>query len=61
MKTARVNELQRVAQDLGAKYFKVTHKEERIAFSETKASGKGKVNKRISVEASRNNTEKKFS
>lgn len=52
MKTARVNELQRVAQDLGAKHFKVTYKEERIAFSELKAKGKAKMSKNQGTEFS---------
>ena len=61
MKTARVNELQRVAQDLGAKHFKVTYKEERIAFSELKAKGKAKVSKNQGAEVSHDSSERKFS
>lgn len=42
LKEARVNELQKIAQDLGAKHFRVTYKEERTSFtsnsSKTKAS-----------------------
>jgi len=33
LKEARVNELQKIAQDLGAKYFRVTYKEEKSTFS----------------------------
>ena len=36
LKIVRVNELQRVAQSLGAKHFKVTYKEERMSFSDRK-------------------------
>ena len=43
LKTVRVNELQRVAQDLGAKHFRVIYKEERISFSETKAKAQAKA------------------
>ena len=32
LKIARVNELQKIAQDLGAKYFKVTYKEEQTSW-----------------------------
>ena len=31
-------ELQRIAQDLGAKYFKVTYKEEKVSFTERSGS-----------------------
>lgn len=33
LKVARVNELQKIAQDLGAKHFRVTYKEEKTSFS----------------------------
>jgi hypothetical protein len=39
LKVARVNELQMIAQSLGAKYFRVTYKEEQVAFSENKIKG----------------------
>ena len=42
LKVARVNELQKIAQDLGAKYFKVTYKEEQTSFSEKKIKAHGK-------------------
>jgi len=38
LKIARMNELKKIAQDLGAKYFKVTYKEEKTAFSEKKGN-----------------------
>lgn len=45
LKVSRVNELQRIAQSLGAKYFKVTLKEHKASFSksEAKANGSAKV------------------
>ncbi len=39
LKIVRVNELQKIAQDLGARYFKVTYKEHKAKFT----SNKGKV------------------
>ena len=41
LKIARVNELQKVAQDLGAKHFKVTYKEQKTTFSSQSVKGKG--------------------
>lgn len=44
LKIARVNELQKIAQDLGAKHFRVTYKEQKTTFSgsavKAKANGK---------------------
>lgn len=44
LKVARVNELQKIAQDLGAKHFRVTYKEQKTTFSgnavKVKANGK---------------------
>ena len=37
LKVERINELQKIAQDLGAKYFKVTYKEEKTSFAEKRA------------------------
>lgn len=45
LKMVRINELQRVAQDLGAKYFKVTYKEELTSFSEFKGKVKAAASK----------------
>lgn len=61
LKVARINELQRIAQDLGAKYFKVTYKEEQASFTENK--GKGHVNAKAiaNIEAEHHSVEKKFS
>ncbi|MGN0169864.1 MAG: hypothetical protein ACI39H_03765 [Lachnospiraceae bacterium] len=43
LKTARIAELQKIAQDLGAKHFKVTYKEEKSVFSEKKITAHGKA------------------
>ena len=61
LKIARVNELQKIAQDLGAKYFKVTYKEERTSFSETKAKAKLQAKPAGSVDAHHEHTEKQYS
>ena len=61
LKMVRVNELQRVAQDLGAKHFRVTYKEERTSFSETKTKAQAKAAKTGNAETSRSETEKKYS
>ena len=38
LKIARVNELQKIAQDLGAKHFRITYKEKETSFVEKKSS-----------------------
>ena len=43
LKMIRINELQRSAQDLGAKHFKVTYKEERTSFSERVSLAESKI------------------
>lgn len=48
LKVARINELQKIAQDLGAKYFRVTYKEEQTSF--TKKQVKANVKKVADVE-----------
>ncbi|MBQ2691171.1 MAG: hypothetical protein IJF53_03335 [Clostridia bacterium] len=60
LKIARVNELQKIAQDLGAKHFKVTYMEEKTAFSEKK--GKIGINLKGvgNSEGKREITEKKY-
>ena len=40
LKQVRVGELQKIAQDLGAKHFRVTYKEEKTAFSERRTNKK---------------------
>lgn len=59
LKLARINELQKLAQDLGAKHFRVTYKEEKTAFSEKKA--KGNVKARGTVDIEHNYNDKKYS
>ena len=43
LKVARVSELQKIAQDLGAKHFKVTYKERRASFSKNNVKAKANV------------------
>ena len=43
MKIVRVNELQRIAQELGATHFKVTYKEQKKRFAARKADVKGQL------------------
>lgn len=61
LKMVRINELQRVAQDLGAKHFRVTYKEERTSFSETKGKAKVKTQKIMDAEGENDASEKKYS
>ncbi|MBQ8263939.1 MAG: hypothetical protein IJY96_04075 [Oscillospiraceae bacterium] len=61
LKIERVNELQRIAQDLGAKYFKVTYKEEQTSFADKKVKGNAKAVSLASADASHHSTEKKYS
>lgn len=61
MKMVRINELQRVAQELGAKHFKVTYKEEQTSFSDTKAGAHLKLGKNQGAGASHETAEKKYS
>ena len=61
LKIVRINELQRVAQDLGAKYFRVTYKEERTFFSETKEKSQIKGHKIVNAEKESDAFENKFS
>lgn len=59
LKNARINELERIAQDLGAKSFRIIYKEEVASF--TDAKGKGKIKSGAKVEAEHHSTEKNFS
>lgn len=61
LKMARVGELQRIAQDLGAKHFKVTYVEEEESAFEKNASGTLKSVSKISGEISKQTSEKKYS
>lgn len=61
MKKVRINELQRVAQELGAKHFKVTYKEERTSFTEVKKKAGMNTAKSGKAEGIRENSENKYS
>ena len=50
IKECCVNELEEIAQMLGAKYFRVTYREEYLSVDEKKMKGKGKVDKVASVD-----------
>lgn len=43
LKIARINELQKIAQDLGAKHFRVTYKEQRASFTGNSFMAKGNI------------------
>lgn len=60
LKIARVNELQKLAQDLGAKYFKVTFKEEQSSLSEKKVKLHTKAAAFNTNDASHEAAEKKY-
>lgn len=60
LKIARVNELKKIAQDLGAKHFKVTYKEEQTSFSEKKAKVHGKAAVAGKIEADHAAIQKKY-
>lgn len=61
LKVARINELQKIAQDLGAKHFKVTYKEEQTSFSEKKTQAKADVKGIAAANAEHNSSQKKYS
>lgn len=61
LKIARINELQKIAQDLGAKYFKVTYKEEQISFSEEKTRANSNAKTVAAFDTEHNSSEKKYS
>ena len=61
LKVARINELQKIAQDLGAKHFKVTYKEEQTSFSEKKMQAKADVKGIATANAEHNSSQKKYS
>lgn len=58
LKIARINELQKIAQNLGARHFKVTYKEEQASFSEK--SAKAHLKAAASAEATHHLAEKKY-
>ena len=61
LKVARINELQKIAQDLGAKYFKVTYKEEQTSFTEKKAKIHGKAANISTADIEHDSSSKKYS
>ena len=60
LKQVRVSELQKIAQDLGAKYFRVTYIKERATLSKKAANGKGSIHKKGNGSAQMNVTEQKY-
>lgn len=60
LKQARVSELQKIAQDLGAKYFKVTYMKEKTTLSKKSANGKGSIHKKGNGSVQMNATEQKY-
>lgn len=60
LKIARINELQKIAQDLGAKHFRVTYKEEECSFTEKHTKGDTKA-ALANVNAERHSVESKYS
>lgn len=61
LKQVRVGELQKIAQDLGAKHFRVTYKEEKIAFSERRTNKKVGIKSVGDVSAEQKSEENKYS
>lgn len=61
LKLCRVNELKKIAQDLGATHFKVTYKEEQTSYSVKKAKLQGKTAKTIAADTERKSSQQKFS
>ena len=60
LKQVRVSELQKIAQDLGAKYFRVTYIKERTTLSKKAANGKGSIHKKGNGSVQMNATEQKY-
>lgn len=61
LKVERINELQMIAQSLGAKHFKVTYKEEQTSFAERKAEAKAKLTGIAGADMERTYEDKKYS
>ena len=61
LKVARVSELQKLAQDLGAKYFKITYKEEQASFSSKKVKASAQAKSVSSANVDHNSSVKKYS
>lgn len=60
LKVERINELQMIAKDLGAKHFKVTYKEEQTSFSEKTAKGKVTATGIAGANSEHSKNEKKY-
>lgn len=60
LKQARVSELQKIAQDLGAKYFRVTYMKEKTTLSKKSTNGKGSIPKNGNGSVQVNATEQKY-
>lgn len=61
LKQVRVGELQKIAQDLGAKHFRVTYKEEKTEFSERRTNKKVGIKSVGDVSAEQKSEENKYS
>lgn len=61
LKMERVSELQRIAQDLGAKHFRVTYVEDKSSFSERKSSSKLNAAQAVSAEVSHQSEKNEYS
>ena len=61
LRVERVNELQRIAQDLGAKHFRVTYVEEKSSYSEKNVRGNGKAANTVTGEVERKSFGEKYS
>lgn len=61
LKEERINELQMIAQSLGAKHFKVTYKEEKTSFTQKKSKGNVKATGIASSEADHSYLDEKYS
>ena len=61
LKEERVNELQRIAQALGAKHFKVTYKEEKSSYTQKKSKGNINATGLSKAEAERLYLDEKYS
>lgn len=61
LKAERISELQRIAQDLGAKHFCVTYLEEKSSYSNNNVKGNVSVKKTSSLDVTRKKDENKYS
>ena len=61
LKLLRINELQKLAQDLGAKHFKVTYKEEKLSLTEKKANIEVNIKPVALGERKNSSTDRNFS